>query len=175
MARLIRPSEIVEEWHPLDGVPPPDEIPEAWTAAHVGRRLAEGFTTLRHMPMSLGPREFGRAWPEYRVEWEDLLAQEDGLGEAARLRERVQNRIRVKPSAEDVQRMERAIVWPARYVQHEGHRDAVQKAALAISINRDVEWIVRRFGGFIDTWIDWDRLGREAIAEGLNADDVKVF
>lgn len=175
MARLVSQSGIVDDWHPLDGVSAPEIIPECWTAAHVGLRLSQAFITLRRMPMAGGPREFGRAWPQYRIEWEDLLAQEETAREAAKLRERAQNRVRELPSSEDVSRMEQAIVWPARYVVHEGHRNAVQKMALALSLERDAEWVVRKFGGFIDTWINWDRFGRAVIAVGLDADNVPVF
>ncbi|MDC7784801.1 hypothetical protein PQJ75_00850 [Rhodoplanes sp. TEM] len=175
MARLISGQEIVDGWHPLDGVPAPEFVPDQWTGPHVGLRLWEAFEVLRRMPMPRGPREFGRAWPAYRVEWADLLAEQEGAQQAAQLREK-QRVAKVLPTAEEVSRMERAISWPARFLATDRRLLlAVQRAALAFSVGRDFEWIAHTWGGSAAVWQQRDWQGCDVIADGLIAAGDLVF
>jgi hypothetical protein len=80
-ARILFDTEVLETWHPLDGVPAPEYVPPTWDAPHVGRRLVDGLRTLMLMPRVRGPQAFGNAWPEYAHDWADLLAQQEADAE----------------------------------------------------------------------------------------------
>jgi hypothetical protein len=75
------------DWHPLDGGPAPEYVPERWDGPHVGKRLVEGLCTLMLMPMPRGPRA-SRA---------DLLAQQEADAEQRQRDQREANRTRVRP------------------------------------------------------------------------------
>ncbi len=50
--RLIKRDAVLDDiWHPLDGGPAPEYVPERWNGPHVGKRLVEGLRTLMLMPM----------------------------------------------------------------------------------------------------------------------------
>ncbi|GGC90515.1 hypothetical protein [Chelatococcus reniformis] len=98
-------------WHPLDGVPPPDDyIPPVWTPEHVGRRLVEGFETLRMMPLTGIKLGYGTPWPTYVHDWADLLAQAEDQ-QAAQDRERERNRVKMQATSQQVAAMEAALDW----------------------------------------------------------------
>lgn len=172
MAKLI-PFD-PEKWNPLEDGPAEYVVPSIWTGPHVGHRLVEMFETLRRIPMSHGPKQFGCIWPGYRLEWEDFLAQICSSVEVVRARNAARNRVRTFPTSVAVSRMEKAISWPGKYIEHKALRMAVQRMALAISLNRDAEWVVHEWGGFIDTVNARNRMGCDLIAAGLNRDEEPV-
>jgi len=174
MVRVIRPGEM-EDWHPLDGVPAPEYIPEQWEGPHVGVRIMEAFRTLSRIPASRGPKMFGTAWPAYSYEWGDMLAQQEQDADERRRHESAQNRSTIMPSAEDVTRMERCLYWPSHYLWEVFLLYAVNRLASARAIDRDSEWVARRYGGAADHWrvLHDDGCGR--IAERLIRDRVAVF
>jgi hypothetical protein len=161
-------------WNPLD--PPP--VPKTWTGPHVGLRLCEGLRTLKALPLNghfHGLRSLASWWPAYRYEFEDLLAQTE-TAELERTM-RAQNVAKVQPSAHAVAIAEAAIYWPMKYL---GQRFpdlavAVNAVALAHSIERDAGWVVRKRGGFADTWRSRHDRGCDLIATGLTADRTPVF
>src|SRR6476661_9892745 len=106
-----------DSWSPLDNRPPPDYIPEFWDGPHVGKRLIEGFKTLRLLPATGGPRQYGNVWPAYTHDWEDLLAQQTAELDEKQKSQQAQNRVRLQPTSVEIARMESAIAWPARYLQ----------------------------------------------------------
>lgn len=171
----IPPVELLKGWHPLDGVPPPEIVPDRWDGAHAGVRLIEGLRVLRRLPMNGHPREFGNAWPAHAREWSDLVQYcDDPTWKAEEASER--NRIRPRPSAIEISRMEIVIVWPARYLRDYPQLiTVVQAAALARSRHRDLRWVERHFGLPGRMVRKWNRQGLDVIAAGLRRDQVPVF
>ena len=95
--RLISDAVLDDTWHPLDGGPAPEYVPERWDGPHVGKRLVEGLRTLMLMPRVLGPRATGGHWPAYAHDWADLLAQQEADAEQKQRDQREANRTRVRP------------------------------------------------------------------------------
>lgn len=168
---LVRTDPL--KFNPLEDAVMEDIAPTVWDGPHVGKRLAEAMRTLRMLPMH-APAGFGRSWPAYGYEFEDLLAQQE-QGELEKT-QRMQNRSRLLPSYSDVTRMETAIVWPARYLACADHLvRAVNAVALAHSLERDAGWVAAKRGGYGDTWRANHDRGCDIIAGGLRAEMVPVF
>lgn len=178
MTRLISLDEIRDDWYPPSGVLAPEFLPERWTGPHVARRLGEAYRTLFRIPSDLGPRMFGTSWPAYSYEWGDLLSQQEQETDERRRNERIQNRTRIMPSAEDVSRMERALYWPARHLQAANaiqYLRPVQLAAIAFALDRDYGWIAHKHGGHPETWKARNWAGCAIIAEWLTREREPVF
>jgi hypothetical protein len=176
MARLIHGTEIIEDtWHPLDNVPAPEYIPPCWIGPHVGLRLVDAFKTLSRMPPPRVNMQSG-IWPRYRHDWEDLLAQVQGDADVKAEDARAQNRARLLPTAEDISRMERAIVWPGRYL---GTRPRiarlVQRVAMFRARDFDLDTIAKRMRRPPELIRYCNRSGLEGIATGLRRDAAIVF
>jgi hypothetical protein len=157
---------------PLDLLAP--ELPKIWDGGHVGLRLSEGFATLRLLPMNGAPHGLPSAWPAYRYEFDDLLAQ----AETAELErtQRLQNRAKVLPSANEVTHAITATYWPIQYLSARPEIcEAVNAVGLAYSLDKDAGWVTRKRGGFADTWRSRHDKGCEIIAAGLMADKTPVF
>jgi hypothetical protein len=178
MVRLIGKAQIIDDWHPLDGVPAPEHIPPFWIGPHVGLRLVEAFKTLSRMPMTGRISTRSGMWPQYRHDWEDWLAQATADKGAQEQDAREQNRARLQPTAEDISRMERAIVWPARYLSHhpgDERAQIVQRVAAYRARGIDNDVLVRKLKrppAFIRSC---NRNGLDAIAAGLRRDKAPVF
>lgn len=167
-----------EQWHPLDGVPAPEYIPEDWDWPHVSLRLQDAFRTLASMPDRGGaPRIAPAFWPEIWVEWEDLLAQEqkaDVKAEAARRA----NRVRIRPSAQEITRMETVICWPGEHLTAAGQVDLariVQRVAFYRSLDLDMEYVARRMKQPPKMLRAANKDGLEVIAAGLRRARVPIF
>lgn len=165
-----------DAWHPLDAVPPPEYIPPVWIGPHAGLRLVEAFKTLSRMPMGNRSAKSG-IWPPYRHEWEDLLAQVNADAIVREQDARDQNRARLMPTAEDISRMERAIVWPARYL---GHRPVVSRIVLRLASYRalrgnDLDYLARKLKQPADFLRRLNRNGLDEIALGLHRHREPVF
>jgi hypothetical protein len=176
MARLFTGVEVLDNWSPLDGVPPPEFVPPQWNGPHVGRRLADAWLILARMPWrSPYPRAFGQTWPQYKLEWFDLLAIVGG-GELESV-QREQNRTRILPSARQISEMEQAISWPMNYLREASHVLIVNTCARVDSFNGDLaaELKRRRYHADADEWrrAHWKHCDR--IADALIADRVVVF
>jgi hypothetical protein len=121
------------------------------------------------------PRAFGRAWPQYRVEWTDLLAM-IGAGELESL-QREANRSRVLPSAKEISQMERAIAWPMEHLRDERHVLIVNVCARIRSIDGDLAYEIKRrkYDGEADAWrrLNWTLC--DTIADALIGKRVMVF
>jgi len=172
----IPPAELLKGWHPLDGMPAPEVIPDRWDGPHLGLRLVEALRVLRRMPMSGTPREFGNAWPSYGIEFADASSfADDPLWKADQAA--AFNRIRPRPSAIEIAHMEAAIAWPARYLKEFPQLlRTVGVVALVRSFHKDVEFAARR-----RLWMPprvvrrWNREGLDLIAAGLRCDGVTIF
>jgi len=93
------------------GVP----LPASWTVVHVMDRMDEAFEVLRLIPMATRPRGFANSMPTYAYERSDLIAQVE-TGELERMM-RLQNRVRLSPSAAEISRMGAALAWPMLYLK----------------------------------------------------------
>ena len=151
-----------------------EALPKLWTGPHVALRITEGFVTLKQIPG--GDRLSTRtAWPSYRYEFEDLIAQQE-QGELEQTMQ-MQNRTHVSPSIRDIARSDEVCYWPMKYLaaKHLEFCVAVNAIALAHSLGLDAGWVTRKRGGYADTWRDRHDQGCEIIAAGLIADRVPVF
>jgi hypothetical protein len=176
LARLFTGNEVIDAWNPLDGVPPPEYIPDEWNGPHVGVRLVDAWRTLAKIPMPrFLPRGFGRMWPAYRIEWMDLLAML-GAGELEAMQREV-NRVRILPSAAEISKMEKAIGWPLDYLDLPRHVLIVNVCARMTAIDGNLAREIRRrnYGGEAEQWqkMNWKLCNR--IADGLLRDRVAVF
>jgi hypothetical protein len=180
--RIVRETELSvlipghDGWSPLDGVPAPEYVPEAWIGSHVGLRLIQAFKTLAKMPTTFGPQQAHGSWPRYRYEWEDLLAQEQVTKDDKRLRAEAFNRVSIPPTAAEVGNMETAIVWPARYL---AVRPLIMRSVHQVAAGRargiEMEAIARRMRRRASTVRTMNRAGLDLIADGLRRDGVAVF
>jgi hypothetical protein len=176
MAKLYHGTEVVDNWSPLDGVPAPEFLPNAWNGPHVGVRLTDAWRTLNRMPLGqIKPKGWGSAWPSYRHEWGDLMnLVEDGKIEAYY---RQANRVRVLPSAREISMMEISIEWPCKYLRTTRSVLIVNVCARIASFGGDLQREIRRrhYGGNSDYWqkLNWKLCDR--IADGLIRDRVAVF
>jgi hypothetical protein len=169
MAMLLRRAEDVPPFDPLDD----PALPMVWTGEHVGLRLVEAMQTLRLLPGGSGGTM--STWPSYLYEFDDLVEQQK-QGELERT-QKIQNRTRISPSLNEISRMELVIWWPMHFLMLSSPRlvEAVMWVSHAHSIERDIEWVVRKRGGFVDTWRARHAHGCEIIASGLVLDKVRVF
>ena len=154
----------------------PEWVPPAWIGEHVGVRLVEAFKTLALMPVANGPRMPHNAWPRYKIEWADLLAQKEMERADKELRAAAANRVRLAPSRQDISRMESALVWPARYLQSRPLiMRCLHRVALLRSRGVDTETIERKLKRRPATVRAMNRAGLDFIATGLRRDAVPVF
>lgn len=166
-----------EEWHPLDGTPAPEYVPEQWDGPHVGLRLVEAFKTLANTP-DRGSRLDSASgfWPETWPEFQDLLAQE---GQQDVKQETVEkaNRARVCPSTQEITRMEMALCWPAEHLSGDDPELAriVQRVAFYRSLEMDMGYVARRMRVHAKLLRDRNRTALDLIASGLRRCSVPVF
>lgn len=95
-------------WHPLDGVPPPEEAPSSWDAGHVAYRLTKAFETLALMPGAMGPGSLRTAWPAALHEFYGIFNSPDEE--------------RPRATAEQISRADEALAWPLQYLADEPMR-----------------------------------------------------
>jgi hypothetical protein len=176
VARLIKRIEGVEPLGYSDDLfnPKVDALPSMWSGPHVGRRITEGFQTIRALPLG-DQTGAASAWPAYLYEFDDLVEQQK-QGELERTHQ-IQNRTRVSPSVTEITRAYEVLYWPMKYLhlKHAQLCEAVNAVALAHSLERDAGWVTRKRGGYADTWRARHDQGCELIAEGLQRDLVPVF
>jgi hypothetical protein len=182
---LLVPAGSLDEWHPLSGLAAPDYVPASWDGPQAGKRLIEAFGILRRMPFSFGPAQFGNSWPQYRHELADLNSQEGADDDQKRQLAEARNRVRTRPSANDVTRMELALGWTARYladVDQQERRDGVHSLSRLVGLvamwraaEREMEQIARKLRQHPATVRRRNRRGLDIIAAGLHRDGVPVF
>ena len=97
--------------------PTRDEV--VWHHELVGARLVEAAATVRRMPMTIWPKEFGTAWPRFEAMTPaEKAALMNELQQAGQLEawQRDQNRTRIPPSGAEIERMEQVLGWIPRYL-----------------------------------------------------------
>jgi hypothetical protein len=176
-AEIAKIAAPFDGWHPLDDGPAPEYVPPSeWDGPHVGLRLCDAFKTLSMMPnRGASPKLQPGFWPEYHYEWEDLLAQRQADVATQEDDASERNRTRVRPSAQEISRMEMAISWPGRYIVEAETARIVQRVALARSRDLDMSYVARKMRVGAEHVRVGDGLGLAAIAFGLHHDGVHVF
>ena len=163
------------DWNPLDTpVVEQEYIPEAWTGPHVGLRMIEGFECLSRMPPETIRRRLGY-WPEYIHDFQDDLAQQDADQQVKDQLTAQRNRIRMRPSAQQISRMNRIVMWAGSYVRMPEHRRLVQRVAIFRARDLDIETISRRLRMNLRMMRNINRNCLDMIACGLRRDAVQVF
>jgi hypothetical protein len=176
MTRLLVSDEVLDDWHPLSGLPAPEYIPPEWDGPHVGKRLAEALRTLSRTSIRNGsPSAFGNSWPEYQIEWTDQLARLEGDQEQQAQDAAAKNWTRVIPTSIEIAQMETAIVWPGRYLcELPQLLRVVGAVAQGKAHHRPLAWVAGRLN-FPGRHIRrWNNEGLDLIAEGLIRDSVAV-
>lgn len=164
-----------DDWHPLSGMREPEYVPQVWTSPHVGLRLVEAFSTMANIPMSgIGGSAAG-FWPPYSYTWEDLLAQQEADEMLKANEARKANSSKIRPTAQEVSRMEQAIWWPGRYCQQVSIARIVQKVAHYRSRDIDMSIVAKKMKLDHKILRTRNRIGLGLIAEGLRRDHVRVF
>jgi hypothetical protein len=150
-----------------------EKPPSTWTGPYVGLRIVEGFETL--LKASRGLRlGYASSWPTYLYEFADLAAQADHY-ELERTHQQ-QNRVRIKPSPQEITAMEKSTYWPAQYLSADPElMVAVNSVSLAYALGRDAGWVAEQRGGYAGTWRQRHDRGSADIALGLVLDRVAVF
>ena len=100
----------------------PERGEAVWHHELVGARLAEAAATVRRMPMNIWPKQYGSAWPRFEAMTAgELQALKNELHQAGQLEawERDQNRVRITPSAAEIDRCEEALRWLGKYLSHD--------------------------------------------------------
>jgi len=169
-------AELIQDWHPLDGVSAPEYIPPHWDGPHVGKRLAEAMRTLVHLSIGGAPRGFANAWPEYAVEWTDALAQASADEIQQQQEAAAKNWTRIIPSAEEITHMEQAIVWPARYLgEFPQLLRAVGTVAVCKARYQNIAAASRKLRIPQRLARRWNNQGLDMVATGLIRNQVQIF
>jgi hypothetical protein len=182
MGRLLASSlagEIVDpDWSPLDTAEAPEYVPLVWRGWHVGLRLVEAFRTLARMPTG-APGGHKTMWPLYQYEVREYYAALIGAdSEIAADVQGARNRVRLQASAEDIQRMETALSWPAHFLG--ANRllcIVVNEVAFFRARGFDLDRIARKTKPRCSTNLlrHRNQLGLDQIAEGLRREEAPVF
>lgn len=175
MAPVLIPGEA---WHPLDGAPCPEYVPEQWDGVHVSVRLVEGFKTLSCLPERDRHKQSASGfWPETWVEWTDMLAQTNSDTTQREIDAKIKNKVRSRPTAQDVGRMEIVLMWPAKYLADKSITMAriVQAVAFMRAKDYDSEKIARKLRMGPKHVRRINRDGLDLIACGLRKHSEPVF
>jgi hypothetical protein len=100
-----------------------DERPTIWTPEHVQARMVEAFDVLMRSGVTTGPSQKSGFWPPVVHEFSDMVDQQARTEAEARSR-----RVRHRPTSDEASRMEEALAWPMRYLDH----DPLQADALTL-------------------------------------------
>lgn len=87
------------------------DLPSTWSPEHVMARMVEAFETLFRAGGTIGPQAFGSNWPSIVREFAELI---DAQAYAEHQREG--GKVRLRPTVEDISRMEEALAWPVLYL-----------------------------------------------------------
>ncbi len=130
---------------PLGPLTRPRRVPESWSFLHVMDRMEEGFRVLGRLPMATRPRGYVNSMPIYVYDRGDLNSQLETY-ELERLA-RQRNRVRVPPSPAEIDRMEEALHWPAKFLsglEFDHLARAVNLGCLWAAVDADVARSLRR-------------------------------
>jgi hypothetical protein len=100
-------------WHPLDGVPPPEVVPDRWDAGHVAYRMTKAFEVLRSTPHRDGPLGPASCWPAALREIADYASDDAWVPALAA----AFSHDRDTWTADDFSKMEEALAWPMQHLR----------------------------------------------------------
>lgn len=113
--------------------------PLAWSPRHVETRLVEAFEILFKIGSTPGPKAFGSNWPGILREFSELVD-----AQAFAEHQKVKNQIRLRPTVEQISRMDEALRWPAQYLtSFELAADALNLWAACKAIDRSIADVLR--------------------------------
>ena len=140
-----------------------------WTFHDVKECLLGAFEILKHVPMR-GAAGTGSGWPATLVEFSDLIEQ---VGTESAENE---PKIKLRPTAEQITKMEEVLLWQSRYLKQAPGSARMLALWLACQTTslKFSEALSRRQLARSSAYRQRDRAIRY-IAEGLQADQVKVF
>lgn len=140
-----------------------------WTFDDVKECLVGAFEILKHVPMR-GGGSTGNGWPSTLIEFSDLIEQ---VGTESAENE---PKIKLRPTAEQITKMEEVLLWQARYLKQAPGSARMLALWLACQTTslKFSELLSRRRLVRSSAYRQRDRAIRY-IAEGLQADKVKVF
>jgi len=151
-------------------------IPARWEPEHVGRRLVRAFATLDRLPRARGPREPGGHWPRHTVEWADQIARAELTEAERRERDAAQNRIVLRPTAQEIAQMEMGFDWLRELRGVDSGMALVTAAwALRAARHRSVKALCREKGWAPHTFYRKRAKALTHLADWLNARCVPVF
>lgn len=153
-----------------------DTLPPFWDADLVGKRLVHAFVTLDRLPRLRGPRAPGGHWPRTVTEWADQLAQAE-LDESERgERQRVFNRVMIRPAAVEIAHMETAFEWLRELrLQDPGMALVTTLWALRAARGRSIKTLCAEKQWAPHTFFRKRAKALASLAETLNARGVPVF
>lgn len=146
---------------------------DGWTAGLVEERLRAAIIIVQRTERRPGPKSFGRAWPDYQHDWEDLLAQQEKADEDKAEDAHDRNRVRLNFTSAQVTAAEQALGWPALYIPHEQVRRAlcIWMFAKAMRV-RSWQKLAQRRGMNKETAKARKAKAIQLIISGLSADGV---
>lgn len=108
--------------------PPPsasEPVPRTkWDPLLVFDRLIEAMRVLNHLPLATRPRGYANSMPRHVYDQSDLQAQREvfdlqlhARNTAIEKLDRDRNRVRVAPTASEIERADEAIAWPMLYLK----------------------------------------------------------
>lgn len=113
--------------------------PLAWSPRHVETRLVEAFEILFKIGSTPGPKAFGSNWPGILREFAELVD-----AQAYAEHQKQENRIRLRPTVDQISRMEEALRWPAQYLtSFELAADALNLWAACKATDRSIAAVLR--------------------------------
>lgn len=157
---------------PINHAKPPRgyTTPPSWTMLHVGYCLVRAFQTLRQMPGGVGPRGVRSSWPPC---WGGLWDRIEAVG--ANDARSDATAARVRPSAEAIRQMEKALQWATAYLidgtDYAAEISAlVQATAKTLAYGLAPDAIAERRELPTDVLLRQYRLGLNDIVLGMQAD-----
>lgn len=113
--------------------------PLAWSPRHVETRLVEAFEILFKIGSTPGPKAFGSNWPGILREFSELVD-----AQAFAEHQKVKNQIRLRPTVDQISRMDEALRWPAQYLtSFELAADALNLWAACMATDRSIAEVLR--------------------------------
>lgn len=121
-----------------------DPTPTIWTPAHVQIRLVAAFDVLRRSAMTIGPREFGTAWPAIVQEIPALAELEEWVQRRLEWEQDVDERAS-RPTSAEIDMAEEALGWGLEYLRDAPLlADALHLYALSKALRLNMAKLLRR-------------------------------
>ncbi|GLK86667.1 hypothetical protein [Ancylobacter defluvii] len=146
-----------------------DEVPAAWNAGWVMKRILDAYRTLLMLPGATRPAGFGRAWPAYLTEFADEVGRNaTGAGRTTKV-------IHVA-TVEEIERMDIVFAWPLLHFKGADRecRALFQWASRKV-VNGDQRELATSFGMPPSTFRRFRLAAAETLGHRLNAAGHRPF